>query len=92
MTKTAQTTTKAVITTIIHACGTNQPRGAQARAAMAAITAAMNAADHLAFAFEKAADMTADEWDAANGDMLAHEYSGLAGLLNRLAAKGLRAC
>ena len=92
MTKTAQTTTMTVITTVIRACGTNQPRGAQARAAVAAITAAMNTADILAFTFEKAADMAADEWDAANGDMLAHEYSDLASLLNRLAAKGLQAC
>ncbi len=92
MTKTAQTTTKAIITTIINACGTNQPRGTQARAALAAIVAAMNTADILAFTFEKAADVAADEWDAANGDMLAHEYSDLAGLLNRLAAKALRAC
>lgn len=92
MTKTAQTTTKAIITTIICACGTNQPRGAQARAAVAAITAAMNTADILAFTFEKAADMATNEWDAANGDMLAHEYSDLAGLLNRLTAKGLQAC
>lgn len=92
MTKTAQTITMTVISTIVHACGTNQPRGLQARAAVAAITASMNTADILAFTFEKAADMATDEWDAANGDMLAHEYSDLANLLNRLAAKGLQAC
>lgn len=92
MTKTAQLSTKAITFVIIRACGTNQPRGMQARAAVAALTAAMNTADTLAFAFENAADIATNEWDAANGDLLAHEYGSLADVLNRLAAKGLQVC
>lgn len=85
MTKTAQNTTKAIIATIVRATNGKRLQGAQARAAVAALVAARDAADALAFAFENVADVAMDELDKANGNMLAHEYSDLAWTLYRLA-------
>lgn len=86
MTKTAQINAIAIINVINAACAGRPLRGAQNRAAVAALLSALKAADTLAFVFEYAADNAADDFDALMGERLRCEYGDLADMLARLAA------
>lgn len=85
MTKTAKTNTLAIIEIINLARAGRPLRGAQGRAAVAALLSALKAADTLAFAFEHAADNAVDDFDSLMGERLRCEYGDLADVLARLA-------